>query len=219
MSKIFESEHQEAADRLLRAYNRTGSLRVHSGYGRCASEVAPVVFPLRAVATSSFCSPISIMGQYFKAVNMDKKEYVCPWCIGGVAKLIEWAANPQGAIFTMLLRKSSASGGGDYYGPASRDICLGSNEAENVDLVMHEIFKGVAMEGRPVSPSPDTTVGRWAGDRVALVGDYDESKLWEELGSWKNISAEVVRDWNAFVDIPDLKLRLNPDCSCRKGET
>ena len=158
------------------------------------------------------------MGQYFKAVNMDKKEYVCPWCIGGVAKLIEWAANPQGAIFTMLLRKSSASGGGDYYGPASRDICLGSNEAENVDLVMHEIFKGVAMEGRPVSPSADTTVGRWAGDRVALVGDYDESNLWEDLGSWKNISAEVVRDWNAFVDIPDLKLRLNPDCSCRKGE-
>jgi len=157
------------------------------------------------------------MGQYFKAVNLDKKEYVCPWCIGGVAKLIEWAANPQGAIFTMLLRKSSASGGGDYYGPASRDIYLGSNEAENVDLVMQEIFKGVAMEGRPVSPRADSSVGRWAGDRVALIGDYDASKLWDELPSWKNISDEVVRDWNAFMDIPDLKLCLNPDCSCRKG--
>jgi hypothetical protein len=50
------------------------------------------------------------MGQYFRPANVDKKEYVCPRCIGGFAKLYEWAANPQGAIFTMLLRKSSASG-------------------------------------------------------------------------------------------------------------
>lgn len=56
------------------------------------------------------------MGQYFKAVNTDKKEYVCPWCIGGGAKLCEWAANSQGAIFTLLLRKSDEGGGGDFYG-------------------------------------------------------------------------------------------------------
>jgi len=219
MIQGFESEHQEQLRGCFERTTLAASLGFCSGYGRSVRELARVVFPLRAVATSSFCSLLSIMGQYFKAVNLDKKEYVCPWCIGGVAKLIEWAANPQGAIFTMLLRKSSASGGGDYYGPATRDICLGSDEAENVDLVMNEIFKGVAMEGRLISPAADTTVGRWAGDRVALVGDYDESELWEELGSWKNISAEVVRDWNAFMDIPDLKLQLNPDCSCRKGET
>ena len=158
------------------------------------------------------------MGQYFKAVNFDKREYVCPWCVSGVAKLIEWAANPWGAVFTMLLRQSSAAGGGDYYGPASRSIEIGPDEAANVETVMNEIFKGVAMEGRRVTPAPDTTVGRWAGDRVALVGDYDDSKVWEQLPSWKNISAEVVRDWNAFMDIPEMKLTHNPNCTCSKPQ-
>jgi hypothetical protein len=158
------------------------------------------------------------MGQYFKAVNYDKREYVCPWCVGGVAKLIEWAANSWGAVFTMLLRQSSAGGGGDYYGPASRDIHLTSADVTDHGRVLHEILKGVAMEGRPVTPAPDSTVGRWAGDRVALVGDYDEAKLWEQLPSWKNISAEVVRDWNVFMDIPEMKLKHNPDCSCNKHQ-
>jgi hypothetical protein len=134
----------------------------------------PPVFPISL-------SPFFIMGQYFKAVNLDKQEYVCPWCLGGVAKLIEWASNPSGAVFTMLLRSSSRSGGGDYYGPAGRSIEIGPDSAANIETVMDEIFKGVAMEGRPVTPAADTTVGRWAGDRVALVGDYDDAKLWEEL--------------------------------------
>jgi hypothetical protein len=154
------------------------------------------------------------MGQYFKACDLDKQEYVCPWCVGGVAKLWEWAANPWGSVFTMLLRQSSESGGGDYYGPATRDIHLGPDTKDNIELVMHEVFKGVVMEGRPVTPAPDTTVGRWAGDRVALVGDYDESNLWKQLPSWRNISKEVVRDWNVFIDIEDMKLTYNPDCSC-----
>ena len=44
------------------------------------------------------------MGQYFKAVNLDKREVVCPWCLSGFAKLIEWAVHPWGAIFRVLLR-------------------------------------------------------------------------------------------------------------------
>ena len=83
---------------------------------------------------------------------------------------------------------------------------------------MHELSKGLAMEGRPVTPAPDTTVGRWAGDRVALVGDYDESKLWEEFPTWRNISKQVVRDWNAFIELENMKLTYNPDCSCNKHQ-
>jgi len=49
-----------------------------------------------------FSIPLLKMGQYFKAVNVTKKEVVCPWCLGGVAKLIEWAVNPWGAVFTLL---------------------------------------------------------------------------------------------------------------------
>ncbi len=138
------------------------------------------------------------MGQYFAAVNTDKKEFVCPWCIGGVAKLWEWAANPWGAIFTLLLRKSDEGGGGDYYG-----YHRGCGEGGAIRGAVHPI------------------VGRWAGERVALVGDYDSSKLWDELyerKSFRNISGELVAAWNDFIEIGTMKLKHTPCSSCRSDK-
>ena len=131
------------------------------------------------------------MGQYFKAVNIDKKEYVCPWCMHGGAKLWEWAANTQGAVFTLLLRKSDGSGGGDYYG-----------------------YRRGYDEGSPV-PEHDAIVGRWAGDRVMLVGDYDSSKLWDDLPQFRNVTEELVDAWNSFIDLADKKLDYSPCSGCR----
>jgi hypothetical protein len=104
------------------------------------------------------------MGQYFKAVNLTKNEYVCPWEIGGVAKLWEWCVNPQAGIFPFLLRKSDDYGGGDI-----------QKEYE--------------------------TAGRWAGDRIVLIGDYDSSNLWNKLehGGWTDISEQLVKDYNDFI--------------------
>lgn len=127
------------------------------------------------------------MGQYFKAVNVSKREVVCPWCIGGGAKLWEWAANSQGAIFTLLLRRSDERGGGD------------TND---------ETFE----------TNPDALIGRWAGDQVLLVGDYDSSGLWERAKQYRNISHELAEVWNGFITIPDLKLEPREDCSCRQLE-
>ena len=134
------------------------------------------------------------MGQYFKAVNLDKHEVVCPWCMNGGAKLWEWAANTQGSIFTLLLRKSDEGGGGDYYG----------------------YHKGCD-EGGPIRCQVNAIAGRWAGDRVCLVGDYDSSKLWEELPKFRNITKELVETWNAFIDLPDRKLSFRPNCGCGTG--
>jgi hypothetical protein len=134
------------------------------------------------------------MGQYFKAVNLDKREVVCPWCIGGGAKLWEWAANAQGSIFTLLLRKSDEGGGGDYYG----------------------YHRGCG-EGGPITCPVSRIAGRWADDRVALVGDYDSSKIWEELPTFHNISEELVETWNDFIEMDELKLTFDPTCSCRNS--
>lgn len=131
------------------------------------------------------------MGQYFKAVNTDKHEYVCPWCIGGTAKLWEWAANTQGAIFALLLRKSDEGGGGDFYG----------------------YHKGCG-EGGPITAPLSQIAGRWAGDHVCLVGDYDSSGLYQQLSGYRNISRELVEEWNAFIELPDRKLSFDPTCSC-----
>ena len=135
------------------------------------------------------------MGQYFRAINTDKQEYICPWCIGGGAKLWEWAANPCGSIFTLLLRRSDEGGGGDYYG----------------------YHKGCG-EGGPITCPVSPIAGRWAGDRVALVGDYDSSGLYQSVSQYRNISEELVREWNAFIELDTHQLRFHPDCSCRQKE-
>jgi len=124
------------------------------------------------------------MGQYFRAVNATKREFVCPWCIAGGAKLWEWAVNRQGAIFTVLLRKSDQTGGGDY-----------GQHGEAQDL-------------RAV----DSIVGRWAGDVVYLIGDYDSSKLYENSEEFTNISGLLVSVWNEFVEIDSHLLTYMP-CS------
>jgi len=103
------------------------------------------------------------VGQYFKAVNVSKKEYVDPWYLG-VAKLWEWCVNKEAGLFPYLLRKSNESGGGDISHPDAK------------------------------------YAGRWAGDEVYLVGDYDESDLYEKAGhEFTNISQPLVEEYNDFL--------------------
>lgn len=140
------------------------------------------------------------MGQYFAAVNKDKKEFVCPWCINGGAKLWEWAANTQGAIFTLLLRKSDEGGGGDYYG-----------------------YHRECTEGGPIHCPLSSIAGRWACDSVALVGDYDSSKIWDDLYTqkkhiYRNISKELVETWNDFIETDSMQLQYRPCSSCSDSE-
>ena len=189
--------------------------RCCDGYGRCGP-VSVWTFSAVHEGRRVVSFPCFAMGQYFKAVNLDKREVVCPWCLGGGAKLWEWAANAQGAVFTLLLRKSSA-GGGDYYGYHTQEVELDTSSAEGARQALLKAFASVAgQEGGPVSPKPGSIVGRWAGDRVALVGDYDDSKIWNELPTYLNISEELVETWNDFIEIAELRLKFNPTCSCRE---
>jgi uncharacterized protein CbrC (UPF0167 family) len=155
------------------------------------------------------------MGQYFKAVNEDKREVVCPWCLGGGAKLWEWAANPYGSVFTLLLRRSSAGGGGDYYGYRMQEIHVDPARDEPPETAIAAAMRKTgAMEGAPITGPADAIVGRWAGDRVMLVGDYDDSGIWDRLHEYQNITEELVAAWNEFIEIDNLKLTYNPYCNC-----
>ena len=114
------------------------------------------------------------MGQYFRAVNLDKKEYVESWSIGCGAKLWEWCVNRQAGIFPFLLRKSSEGGGGD------------------IQKEYH-------------------TAGRWAGDRIVLIGDYDSSHLWDKIDDktevWTEISQQLTDDYNDFAGADIFRLK------------
>ena len=76
------------------------------------------------------------MGQYWKAVNLDKHEYIDRYKLGCGAKLYEQLASPGvgQALVILLAVMPEKRGGGDL--------------------------------------TPDPVIGRWAGDRVVLAGDY-----------------------------------------------
>ena len=128
------------------------------------------------------------MGQNFKAVNLTKREVVCPWCLSGGPRLWEWAVNPHGAVFTLLLRRSDDSG-----------------NCGDVNDVTFET-------------DPAAIVGRWAGDHVVLIGDEDSGQLWRQSRSFRNISLELADAWNRFIDRPDLNLTPCNDCGCQESD-
>ena len=104
------------------------------------------------------------MGQYWKAVNLDKHEYVHPHRLGAGAKIGEQLRSHVGSaliILTAALREHR--GGGDfdldtnYYGP-ERTAEMGGSAPVNA------AYNAIARR----------TIGRWAGDRIAIVGNYAE---------------------------------------------
>ena len=105
------------------------------------------------------------MGQYWKVVNLDKREYVMPHKLGTGLKLWEQLANHPGtgaALIVLCAAMPEARGGGDF------DLDENWHGPERIDMSdagpMPETYPAIAAR----------TIGRWAGDRVALVGDYAE---------------------------------------------
>lgn len=88
------------------------------------------------------------MGQYWYPVNLDKREFVRPHALGVGLKLWEQLANHPGtggALLVLCAAMPEPRGGGDFHFEAK-------------DGGYEEIAR--------------RTIGRWAGDRIALVGDY-----------------------------------------------
>ena len=110
------------------------------------------------------------MGQYYKIVNLDKREYLHPHNFGDGAKLWEFGSSGMGTMFglALLLANGNGQGGGDFQVRRPEDLEL---------------------------------VGRWAGDRIVVVGDYanewpGEGDLYMRCalgeGGFKDISEELL---------------------------
>ena len=51
--------------------------------------------------------------------------------------------------------------------------------------------------GGDIDTNEYKNAGRWAGDKIILIGDYDESKLYDKaLQEYKDISKELKKDIN-----------------------
>lgn len=55
------------------------------------------------------------------------------------------------------------------------------------------------------------SAGRWAGDKIVVIGDYDKSNLYDKIQKrgWKEISIQTIKDYNDFIkDVPTEKISL-----------
>jgi len=86
------------------------------------------------------------MGQYHKTVSLTKREFINPHSLGCGLKLVEQIDTKAGVptALMVLLACSNDRGGGDL-----------------------DTFHGT-----PLAEIAQEVIGRWAGDRVAVVGDY-----------------------------------------------
>lgn len=113
------------------------------------------------------------MGQYFIAVNEDKKEWIHPHRFGDGLKFMEFSMSASGFLMglALLLRQSNQGGGGDWNGYSA---------------------PAGALNDYPI-------VGSWAGDKVSIVGDYDSSTLYQKaMGEvdgdpgWREVSEPIM---------------------------
>lgn len=134
------------------------------------------------------------LGQYWKVVNLDKKEILDPHKLGVGLKLGEQLGSGHGtpdALFILVTAMRDRRGGGDFdwdsnfYGPErTHDHHMGAPVIESYNAIAKR------------------TIGRWAGDRIIVVGDYSEdsdfpsypnfSKIWKDE-TFKDISYDVAK--------------------------
>jgi len=134
------------------------------------------------------------MGQYWKAVNLDKKEYLNPHKLGCGLKLVEQVWNSPGtgtALIILCAAMPERRGGGDL------DLSENWHGPERT-FPEHNMGPGPMPEG--YQTIAHRTIGRWAGDRIALIGDYAEDG---DLAPEHEASTIYGRCGTEFLDITD----------------
>lgn len=147
--------------------------------------------------------------QWFVFANLDKKEYFDPRCFTESASLQGVATHSTpftylnaAGVLVYLLRQSDHWGGGDL-GFVPQKIEMDPKQPIETDEQYQarsmETIKEVAQrsENQMLAARPELQpivyAGRWAGDRIAFVGDYDSSGLYQI----------IVTDQDGWVDITD----------------
>ena len=153
------------------------------------------------------------MGQYFKIVNLDKCEYIDP---PGGMKLWEICANNTIRLLGYLLATNNPSGTGIlkiYSSKEERERIVRSCMASGIKF-LDKVIVNENGEVRGYIIPHLKYFGRWCGDRIALIGDYAHDApnaqnlpdYFTVKDTFRDITAEVVKEFNWFIEDEDLKV-------------
>ena len=118
------------------------------------------------------------MGQYWEWLNLDKKERIAAHEFGGGIKYLEqfYGSDLMFSAIQMLMTDMSALGNGG-----------GDPRIENLpSVIANDLIKPY--------------IGRWAGDKIVISGDYTENKEYEIYDSDHNSDDD---DYERFKDISE----------------
>ena len=137
------------------------------------------------------------MGQYFKAINLDKEQAISPYGLGSAGKLIEILASgtlPKALVY--VLRDGVIDGGGDLV------------EILDTDEFATETGFDREVDWEGYSDKLDeltSLAGSWAGDDVRVVGDYNEDDLYSKAKDFEDITEDVRIEINRFLEVYGLE--------------
>lgn len=138
------------------------------------------------------------MGQYWIPVNLDKQEFIDPHKLATGLKLWEQMANHPGtgaALIVLCAAMPARRGGGDL------DLNENWHGTERTQAPEHDASPGPMPEDYPTIAGK--TIGRWAGDRIALVGDYaEDSDLATEHKASEIFNKCQAKTEKRFSDLP-----------------
>lgn len=130
------------------------------------------------------------MGQYYVTVNLDKGEYIMPHRFGQGLKLLEFGCSRYGTLsaLALLLADGNGRGGGDLSitvsdDPEHHDYNPWFENVPGCLRVEHEFQIPVGELNKQVNYKilVPKIIGRWAGDRIVVAGDYaDDGKFLTE---------------------------------------
>ncbi len=158
------------------------------------------------------------MGQYFRIVNLDKKEWIEPdgW------KLWELCANNSIRMLGYLLATNNWDGTGiakHFFSKEELDEIKKELESLGFEYEIYFV-DGKNFTGYVVPKLK--YFGRWCGDRIAIVGDYADQSTNYKVGvsgpsfheldinpEWRDITKEVVKEFNYFIEKDELKVEYS----------
>ena len=115
------------------------------------------------------------MGQYWRTVNLDKKEWINCYDLGAGAKLWEQVANSPSigtALQILIANMPEVRGGGDLDMDSNwhgRERTFPEHNCTPADF--EDGYQKIAQD----------MIGRWAGDRIITIGDYAEPNDFDGL--------------------------------------
>jgi len=129
------------------------------------------------------------MGQYYKVVNLDKRQTLNPNIFNDGLKLLEFGCSANGTMCALAVLTASGNGrgGGDLAITHESKTKPLPSMREDQRVEWQSEHKDLNGDKTCIAGIVPTIVGSWAGDRIVIAGDYDDPG--------KYLTREIVREW------------------------